>query len=260
LLVRALESVLSQTHAAAEIIVIDDGSTDHTVDLISGNYPSIKLMTQDNRGVSAARNTGIRTARGEWIALLDSDDEWFPEKLQRQMQALQDNPGYRVVHCNEIWIRNGRRVNPMKKHRKHGGRIFKHCLPLCTLSPSAVVLHREVFEEVGLFDEALPVCEDYEMWLRICAKHPVLLLEEALVVKYGGHSDQLSRRYWGMDRFRIIALDKVISSGALNDIQRQAAVAMLQHKIFIYLKGARKHKNTMMVPEFEQLARRYSTP
>lgn len=239
---RALSSVASQSYPPDEILVVDDGSSDKTPELIPELFPEAIYLRQENRGVSAARNRGIREARGDYLAFLDSDDEWLPRKLERQIEALETNRDGKHLFChtNEIWIRHGRRVNPMKKHQKYGGRIFEKCLPLCIISASSAVLHRSLFERVGLFDESLPVCEDYDLWLRICALYPVLYLDEALIVKYGGHQDQLSRRYWGMDRFRIRALEKLIDSDVLATEHRAAAIRALIEKTQIYLTGARK--------------------
>jgi len=258
LLERSLDSVLGQTLAADEIIVVDDGSTDNTVATLKSMYPEVKLIQQDNLGVSAARNTGISAARHEWIALLDSDDVWHENKLERQIMTLNDAPEYLICHSDEIWIRNGVRVNQMNKHRKAGGHIFQHCLPLCAISPSAVMIHRSLFEELGLFDETLPACEDYELWLRICSRYPVLYIDEALITKHGGHDDQLSRQHWGMDRFRIQALNKIVSEIKLNDNDRDAAIKMMLKKINIYLAGAEKHGNTEHVEDFKQLLRKHS--
>ena len=142
LLERCLVSVLGQTLTADEIIVVDDGSTDNTVSTLKSRHPEVKLIQQDNLGVSAARNTGISAARHDWIALLDSDDVWHENKLERQITALNNAPEYLICHSDEIWIRNGVRVNQMNKHRKAGGHIFQHCLPLCAISPSAVMIHQ----------------------------------------------------------------------------------------------------------------------
>lgn len=248
---RAVDSVVAQTHSPAEVIIVDDGSTDGTGELVERRYPGVRLLRQENRGVSAARNLGIGASTGEWIALLDSDDEWRPEKLQRQLAALRDCPELQICHTDEIWIRRGRRVNPRQIHAKHGGWIFEHCLPLCAMSPSSIVIHRSVFEDVGLFDEELPACEDYDLWLRICSRHPVLYVDEPLVVKYGGHEDQLSSRVWGLDRFRIRALEKVITEGALSEHDRSAAGSVLLEKIGIYLVGARKRGKASEVEEYE---------
>jgi glycosyltransferase involved in cell wall biosynthesis len=240
LVLRALRSVLAQTRPAEQVIVVDDGSTDDTGPLVRIQFGSVDYLAQENRGVSAARNRGIEVATGEWIALLDSDDEWLPEKLERQMACLEQEPDCRLCHTDEIWVRRGRRVNPRRKHAKQGGWIFRDCLPLCAISPSSVLIHRSLFEEVGRFDETLPACEDYDLWLRVCSRWPVLFVPERLVVKHGGHEDQLSSRVWGLDRYRIQALEKVLGSAALGTEDRQAAIDMLVDKIDIYAAGARK--------------------
>lgn len=242
-LARALNSVRRQTLPADEIIVIDDGSTDNTAAQLRAEYPDIVYLRQPNAGVSHARNTGIAAARNDWLALLDSDDEWHPQKLERQVEALQTQTGYRLCHTDELWVRNGARVNPMNKHAKRGGWIFRYCLPLCAISPSSVLLHRGLFDDTGPFDETLPACEDYDLWLRITAKYPVLYLDESLITKYGGHADQLSRKHWGMDRFRIQALENIVNRGELSADDRRAALVMLNQKLNILLTGARKRGN-----------------
>ena len=259
LLPRCLDSVIAQDYSPSEIIVVDDGSTDSTRSLLRDSYPGIKVITQANKGVSAARNAGIRAASGDWLAFLDSDDTWFPGKLDRQVQAIEAAPGSNIAHTDEIWIRNGIRVNPRRKHKKHGGPIFKYCLPLCAISPSSVMIHRRVFDRVGLFDETLPVCEDYDLWLRISARMPVLFIREPLITKYGGHDDQLSTRYRGMDRYRIRSIDRVLNEVELEPSDRSAAIAAMVGKIRIYLNGARKHGNQVFVRECEMLLEQYVT-
>ena len=243
LISRALDSVLYQTYTWLDLIVVDDGSTDGTYDWVRTHYPKVKLLRQPNQGVSAARNRGIAAARGDWIAFLDSDDVWCKSKIECQLEALAKEPQSRICHTDEIWIRNGVRVNPMRKHSKNGGNIFKQCLPRCVISPSSVLLHRSVFEDFGCFDEELPACEDYDLWLRLTAKLPVTYLPEQLVVKYGGHDDQLSKKYWGMDRFRIVSLEKLICSRTLTNVQIQSAAKEMKIKLDIYLQGARRRGN-----------------
>ncbi len=250
---RALDSVLAQTRAADEIIVVDDGSIDATEDLIKHHYPQIIYLKQTNQGVSAARNRAIEKATGEWLALLDSDDEWLPKKLETQLAQLNKQPDYKLIHSDEIWIRNGVRVNQMKKHAKSGGWIFENCLPLCAISPSAAMIHKDLFTELGLFDEELPACEDYDLWLRITARYPVLYCEEPLILKYGGHEDQLSQQHWGMDRFRIRALVKCLNDESLEHDNRAAAQTILNKKLNVVLKGARKHNNPSLINELETL-------
>ena len=252
---KALDSVLSQTLKPREIIVVDDGSTDET-NAVLANYPGLCIISQDNRGVSAARNMGIKKAGGEWLAFLDSDDEWLKEKLEKQWDAICIDDKL-ICHTEEIWIRNGKRVNPMKKHQKFGGIIYERCLPLCVISPSSVMIHRSVFEDVGVFDESLEVCEDYDLWLRICAKYSVLFIDEPLIVKYGGHEDQLSRKHWGMDRFRVKALEKMMSFGALNDEDEKATVNMILQKCGIIINGMKKRGNNDEAEKWQSKIEKY---
>jgi len=251
LLPRAIDSVLAQTNPPLEILVVDDGSTDTTERLIGDCYPQVSALTQENQGVSAARNRGIKESKGEFIAFLDSDDSWMKSKLERQVEAMDKDPTLKLCHTEEMWIRNGRRVNPMKQHRKHDGWIFKECLPLCAISPSATLVRRELFDEVGVFDESFPACEDYDLWLRVTSRYPARLIDEALVIKHGGHDDQLSRKHWGMDRFRIRALENILNEAHLKPDDRAAALQELIRKIEIFMTGARKRGNTEGLDEYE---------
>jgi glycosyltransferase involved in cell wall biosynthesis len=254
-----LASVMSQTRPPDEIVVVDDGSTDGTPDWVPVEFPTVNYIRQEQAGVSAARNRGVTECKSEWIAFLDSDDEWQPKKLERQSEAMVANPEYHLCHTNEVWIRDGRRVNEGKRHAKSGGWIFQHCLPLCVISPSAAAVRRSLLQELGGFDETLAVCEDYDLWLRICARHPVLFLEEPLTVKHGGHADQLSHRYWGMDRFRIRAIDKILAECVLSPDDRAAAVGVLLDKIGVYLQGARKRGKTDEISKYEAIRARYAS-
>ena len=237
---RAIDSVLVQTFKPFEIIIVDDGSEDGTREWLLQNYPSVQYIHQPNNGVSSARNKGIQISQGSWIALLDSDDEWMPEKLEYQSRFVEVNKDSSFCHTNEIWIRNGVRVNQMKKHKKYGGDIFKHCLDICRISPSSSIINKDVFEEVGAFDESLTVCEDYDLWLRVTAKFNILFLDEPLIKKYGGHLDQLSRVPEGIEQYRIRSLEKILSMGLLTETQFRSAKDMLIHKLNIYAKGLKK--------------------
>lgn len=252
---RALDSVAQQTLAPAEVVVVDDGSTDGTSDLLATCYPSVTRLRQENRGVSAARNRGILHATSPWIALLDSDDSWQPNKLAWQSEAVRDTD-FHLCHTGEIWIREGRQIKQKPRHAKSGGWIFRKCLPLCAVSPSAVLIHRSVFNEIGLFDEALPACEDYDFWLRVCARYRVQYVDEPLTIKYGGHADQLSQRFWGMDRFRIIALEKALNDSMLTGPDREAVLRVLLEKLSILRSGALKRNKAGWV---SQLDRKYQS-
>jgi glycosyltransferase involved in cell wall biosynthesis len=251
---RAVHSVLDQDCAVDELIVVDDGSTDETANYIRQNFPQIKLIEQTNWGVSAARNAGIKLAKYDWIALLDSDDSWHRNKISTIKQHQSEQPDIALIHSDEIWIRNHVRVNAMNKHQKTGGNIFLRCLPMCVISPSAVVLKRSLIESVGYFNESLPACEDYDLWLKICCQHAVHYIDQPLITKYGGHEDQLSTNYWGMDRFRIRSLWRLIQQGHLSEVYSLAANKMMQKKLRVLLNGARKRNNQAILDEFEPMA------
>ena len=236
---RSIDSVLNQTLFPSEIIVVDDGSTDGTSDYIQSNFPSIRLLQQSNKGVSSARNMGIRSSNSDWVALLDSDDEWFPKKLEKQVMTLSQNLDIKFCHTEEIWIRNGVRVNQMKKHQKYGGHIFNKCLDMCRISPSSVLFHRSILDDVGYFDKDQKVCEDYDLWLRITAKYPVLYIDESLIKKYGGHEDQLSKVKDGIESHRIKVLEKLIMQ-KFTSVQKNAMLKMLIEKLTIFSIGAQK--------------------
>jgi len=252
----AVQSVLKQTYTDYEIIVVDDGSTDETATLLH-NYGSVIAMHQPRQGVSAARNQGVRAARGELLAFLDSDDFWLPEKLSVQVRYFDDNPEAVICQTEETWVRRGVRVNPGRRHRKQAGMIFKPSLALCLVSPSAVMLRRSLFVSVGGFDDQLPACEDYDLWLRISCRYPIGLIETPLIVKRGGHDDQLSREP-GLDRYRIQSLAKIIDGHNLTDDQRQAAIETLQSKCSIYAAGCRKRGRLDEAEHYEKIARETS--
>ena len=251
----ATESVLGQTRQADEVIVVDDGSTDGSEEVIA-DLP-VRYAWKENGGVSSARNSGIALARGDYLAFLDVDDLWKKNKLAVQMAAM-NLADSMVSYTDETWIRNGRHLNQGKRHKKYSGSIYERCLPLCIISPSSVVIRRDVFDAVGLFDEALPVCEDYDMWLRICCRFPVLFVDESLIVKQGGHADQLSRRYDVMDSYRVTAMVKALESGVLNRGQRQATLAELAGKCAVIIKGAERRGRYDDVAFYQDILRRHA--
>ena len=242
LVARAIDSVLKQSLNPYEIIVVDDGSDDGTSEMIQNKYKSIKLIQQQNNGVSAARNNGIKHAKGDWIGLLDSDDEWTEKKLENQADRLIKTPEYDFCHTNEIWIRNGVRVNQRKKHEKYGGYIFDKCLDICRISPSSVLFRKNILDHVGWFDDQLPVCEDYDLWLRITAEYRILFIDDPLIIKYGGHDDQLSHSVESIEFFRIMSLENLLDRAELSTDNRVLAIQMIIKKYNIYLNGLVKRK------------------
>ena len=251
---RAIDSVLAQRIDGVELIAVDDGSTDGTAASLAAYRDAITVITQENRGVSAARNAGTARARGRYIAFLDSDDCWLPGKLAAQLSLFSANPEAQICQTDEIWIRNGVRVNPKRRHQKPSGWIFEPSLALCLVSPSAVMMHRRLWEEMGGFDESLPACEDYDMWLRVSVRHPVYFIPRPLIVKYGGHDDQLSRMP-ALDQYRIRAIAKALDSGELNPDQYRTAAAVMEEKCRIYAAGCRRRGRHEEADRIEALPR-----
>jgi glycosyltransferase involved in cell wall biosynthesis len=238
----ALRSVLAQENVPEEfeIIVVDDGSTENIREAVGRISPKIRCIRQEHLGVSAARNRGIDESRGQWIAFLDSDDLWLPGKLSAQLHYFSHHPEMLLCQTEEIWMRNGVRINPRKYHKKPDGNCFAPLLERCLVSPSAVMIHRALFEMVGVFDESFPACEDYDLWLRIGCRFPFGLIDSPLVIKRGGHPDQLSSSIPVLDRFRIHAILKLIRSESLDAVQKSAALKVLRKKTQIYIQGCLK--------------------
>lgn len=235
----AIDSVLNQDFGDYELIVVDDGSDDNTPEILGAYGKAITVLQQPNTGVSAARNSGIAEAAGQLIAFLDSDDLWLPGKLTAQVKFFEENADALINQTQEVWVRNGVRVNPKKRHHKFSGMIFERSLALCLVSPSAVMIKKSLFDDVGLFDEQLPACEDYDLWLRISCRYPVHLIDHPLIIKRGGHDDQLSKAA-GLDKYRIQSLIKIIDSDLLTPRQYRAAVDTLKEKSEVYAGGCRK--------------------
>jgi glycosyltransferase involved in cell wall biosynthesis len=235
----AVESVLEQAYSLFEVIVVDDGSTDGTIERLKKYGSSVRVIAQQRNGAAAARNRGVSSARGRYLAFLDSDDLWLPQKLGVQAPFMEQHPEVQICQTEEMWIRRGEKVNPKTKHVKTSGDIFRRSLDLCLVSPSAVMMTMDLLNQVGGFDESLPVCEDYDLWLRIAKDHAIPLIPEPLVVKRGGHADQLSHSIWGMDRYRVQSLRNLLRNGLVGE-QRKWTLEALHRKIFILSQGAKK--------------------
>ena len=246
---RAIKSVLNQTISVNEIIIVDDGSDDGTSEFIYSNYPNLKYIFQSNSGVSAARNTGIKAASSNWIAFLDSDDAWVTNKIQKQITELELNPEMNFCHSNEIWIRNGREIKQKNTHKKFGGFIFDKCLDKCRISPSTVICRKSLLIKLNGFDEDLAICEDYDLWLRITSNNPVIYIEKPLIIKYGGHQDQLSRNSEGIESYHIKSLEKLLKQDFHSE-HRIAMENMLINKLKIYANGAKKRGRVNIYNKF----------
>ncbi|CAG37309.1 glycosyltransferase family 2 protein [Desulfotalea psychrophila] len=261
-LVRAIDSVLRQSLRVAEIVIVDDGSTDGSEALIRQKKAEqgvpIRYIYQKNQGPAAARNNGLQHASSDYIAYLDSDDHWHKKKIEKQYGALCAQPEMRISHTYEKWLRRGEHLNQKKKHIPGHGDIFAHCLQLCAVGMSTVMLHRSIFSEVGLFDEGMRCCEDYDFWLRVSCRYPFLLVDERLTIKEGGRDDQVSYQYRvGMDRLRIDALERLLLSARLNPAQELLARRELVRKAHIFGEGAVRHGQEEIGLHYLQLADKY---
>ena len=248
LLLRALHSVSRQSLRCQEIVVIDDASTDCSREYIEaccnqGAAPVVRwLRLPSNQGPAAARNFGIRQARCELVAFLDSDDHWEPQKLELQAEAMERFPQYLISHTRERWLWRGQHHKQKSRQIPCHGEIFSQCLELCAVGMSTVMARRELFASIGLFDEGMRCCEDYDFWLRVSSRYPFLLLDEELTIREGGREDQLSHQHRvGMDRLRINSLVRLLRSGGLNGEQQSQALEQLRRKCEIYGKGCCKH-------------------
>lgn len=228
LVAEAVRSVAAQTHRDFELVLVDDGSTDRSAEAAAAAweaegrargaaaavFPQLRIRRIAHDGhPGAVRNRGAEWARGRYLAFLDADDLWRPQKLQRQL-PLHREMGAAISHTREQWLRNGTEVSQKRMRHARTGWIFAYALVKCIIGPSTVVMSRELFEEVGGFREDLEIAEDYELWVRVTARHPVSYLDEPLTVKRGGHADQLSRKYDYIEPFRMAALRDFVQAGA----------------------------------------------
>lgn len=253
----AVESIFAQTYEDYELIVVDDGSADGTGEAFKQYGDRLRYLYQKNQGVSAARNNGLALAQGEFIAFLDSDDLWLPKKLAIQVAYMDQHPRAQICYTDEIWIRRGKRVNPKKRHAKYSGKIYPYCLPLCIISPSSALVRRALFEQIGTFDPGLPVCEDYDLWLRVAARFPVFFIPQRLIVKRGGHPDQLSRQHWGNDRYRVMALAKILELGVLPPELRELTIQELHRKVRVLINGYLKRGKERKAKDLQGVVEHY---
>ena len=254
----AIDSVLAQTAASFELIVVDDDSSDGTAEdlarLVAERVETVRIERTANRGPAAARNHGVAMARTPLIAFLDSDDLWLPEKLGRHLEFMRENPGCAISQTDEVWIRDGRRVNPGMRHRKRGGDFFVDSLRTCLVSPSAVLMRKELFDSIGGFDEDMRAAEDYDLWLRIQVEHEVGFLDQPMVTRRGGHPDQLSAATPAIDRFRILALAKLLSGDSLGPDRRLATTQVLIEKCQIYAAGLARRGRIDAARRYQRIA------
>lgn len=256
---RAVRSVLRQKFRNLECIIVDDGSdgAERILDVFEDARVHI-IASPGNYGVAHARNSGARATTAPYLSFLDSDDEWFPEKLTYQINFFRQNPECKIVQCREMWIRNGVRVNPPFTHEKSGGDIFPPSLERCMITPSSVMLTRELFFDTGMFNESFPACEDYDLWLRIAAHHTIGLIDKHHLKRYGGHADQLSSSVPMLDRFRIRSMIQLLSHTPLTDTQTSLVKHCLVQKSTIVANGFKKRGNELEYQHYATIAAAYA--
>ena len=249
---RAIKSVKNQTYKIDEIIVIDNNSDDNTIKLIKKYHNDIKIFKENKKGVSYARNYGILKSKNNWLAFLDSDDEWMDDKIEEQVKYIRNSKkSFSFIHSNEVWFRKNIQLNQKKKHKKNGGYIFEDCLDNCKISPSSTLIKKNLFSRYGKFDHSFMVCEDYELWLRITSKEKIGYIHKPLIKKYGGHKGQLSKQYWGLDRFRVKALEKLVLNFKITEKQKLLAINKIIKKINILLLGGYKRNKKVFIKNYE---------
>lgn len=195
---RAVDSVLSQSYKDYEIIIVDDGSTDNTKEILANYDGSIRYIYKNNEGISATRNRGIKEAKGEFIAFLDSDDEWLPDKLALQADLLEKNKKLGLV-CSKMIILNGNSEKIGMKPEQKTGEDFRELLEIGgDLPTSTVMVRKECFDKVGVFDELLPPMEDFEMWVRIASKYDIYTVPDKIFALYYRHDQQITS-----DKFKV---------------------------------------------------------
>ncbi len=254
----AVDSVLAQSFQDYHLTVIDDGSSDKTKKLISSRPdPRIRYYYQHHQGPAAARNLGISKSKAEYICFLDSDDRFRVDKLKKTYDYIKKNPKYKIFHTEEVWYRNGKLLEQKKYHQKPSGLVFREAVRLCSISISTVALAKDIFKDIGTFDQSLPACEDYDFWLKATSKYPIYLIPEFLTIKEGGHPDQQSKKYPALDKFRIYALQKILEDGNLTPDKYKIAYNQLKHKCLIYIKGAKKRKKTDQIKKYQDILNKY---
>ncbi len=247
LLKRAINSILSQSLLPREILIIDDGSD------LKPNLPEHKLIRyiyKQNGGISSARNLGIEQAKYEWISFLDDDDEWEKDKLKTQKAFHEQNPYIKASFTDERWIREEKELKVPKKYQKNTKNLFEKALKHCFIAPSSAMIHKSVFEQIGLFDESLKVCEDYDMWLRLLNEYEFGFINQKLIKKHAHDAEQLGFSQ-NLDQYRVNSLIKLLPS--LSENRQAQAKKVLEEKLAILIRIAKKHDDAKNVHRYEDL-------
>jgi glycosyltransferase involved in cell wall biosynthesis len=227
----AIESALAQTYRPIEVVIVNDGSTDHSYETIEPylNLPDVKYLQQENRGVAAARNAGIRHSKGELVAFLDQDDLWLPEKLALQVGYLQQNPEIAMVHSNQRYINgDGGRIQFPGWETDAQGMCLKELFIKNRIAVLTVVVRKHCLDEVGPLNESLSGCDDYELWLRIAARFPIGHIDKELAL-YRFHDCNVSRDLFRMTMTDLAAIQSFVK--IFPDINRVAGQGVVRQRL-----------------------------
>ncbi len=262
--IRALNSIVKQTYRHFELIVIDDGSFDNTYDRINDYLKTqqnikYKLIKKTNKGVSHARNIGLRLAQYDWVAFLDSDDEWLPSRLQTQVNYINKTPDCHWVYSDEQWVKDGV-VIPVKPNscKKYHGAVLKKAIDRCFIGCSTVLIRKSHIEDVGGFNENFPACEDYDLWLKLLSKYKVDYIDQKLVTRFGGHDDQLSRAFHSMNLWRLKSVANLLEKSHLNEPERSYAENFIKSKAPQLMNGYKKYNNPEQLQEVADILNKLS--
>ena len=258
LLREAVKSVIYQNFRDFELIIADDCSEENikkTLETIT-QIESISLKylkLQRHSGMPGfVRNSGCKIAEGSYIAFLDSDDLWLPDKLEKQVALITKNIS--ICHTREIWQRGDKVVSQSSQRHKREGDIFEDSLIKCIIGPSTVIMERGLFEKHGGFREDIEIAEDYELWLRITESTQVAYIDEPLVIKRAGDWEQLSEKYGQIEIFRIKALKELVEKSFFKSDKMNLAKKVLSEKCRIYASGCRKRGKDSEALFYEDIA------
>lgn len=257
----AVSSVLGQTFRNLELIIVDDGSTDMTPILATyfRDDTRVKYIRINHSGMPGfVRNKGVETAKGKYLAFLDSDDLWMDSKLKKQVDFLEKNSAIKVVHTREAWVRNGKTISQAGFNHRRFGDIFSDALVKCIIGPSTVLIETNLYRELRGFRDDLEIAEDYELWLRLANSNSIGYIDEALITKRAGHVGQLSEKYGQIEIFRIRGLQKLVEQSFFNLKNQKNAELELAKKCRIYAAGCRKRNKIEEAEIHESLAAKYS--
>ncbi|MDH5721442.1 MAG: glycosyltransferase [Spirochaetia bacterium] len=254
LTLEAVESVKNQSIADIKIFVIEDGCGQIDPKVFQSDSRIKHIVTPDNKGPSAARNLGASLGKSPYLAFLDSDDLWEKEKLERQIEFLEQNKEYNWVHTNEKWIKNGVEIKQKNIYLKQGGFFIERLFSRCLISPSSAMFRRSFWEKEGQFCETFRVAEDFELWLRLNFLYSIGFIEKPLTIKRSGTWEQLSSSL-EIDRQRVLALHRFFRLYKRHPLFAKISKSWqkeILYKTRILIKGAAKYKRSERLREYQK--------